>query len=63
MSITRDHGEIVLECDKCSETIETGEEDFNAAWNEAKTQGWRAYKEDDEWCHSCPACVSGPRLL
>lgn len=65
MSATRDHGDMVFECDKCGEVYEAAESDFHVAWDEAKREGWRAFKneESDEWCHSCPDCVNTRNLF
>lgn len=57
MTITRDGGEIVFNCDSCPEFVETGEEDFQEAFALAKRDGWRARKEGAEWVHDCPSCA------
>ncbi len=61
MSITRDNGEVVFNCDKCPEIVETGEEDFQEAFAGAKSEGWRAVKIGNEWEHRCPTCVEDER--
>ena len=45
-------------CDSCGENeIEISSHDFNEAWEEAKSEGWRCFKnDDDEWEHRCPEC-------
>lgn len=46
-----------FECGSCGE-IEFFEGDiFQQAWAAAKESGWRAFKDDGEWCHSCPECA------
>lgn len=55
--IERDGGNIVFHCDECPEVRETGESDFNTAWQSAKRDGWRSFKKGSEWLHSCPSCV------
>lgn len=49
--------EMQMWCDKCDdESIFVGE--YSECINEAKTEGWRIYKDADElWCHICPMCV------
>jgi len=53
--IDHQHGRIVLECDSCTEVVESerGEqwEDF---WRRMKSDGWRSAKIADEWLHGCP---------
>lgn len=50
-------GAIVFECDSCDEVLESGQADFNSAWNLAKREGWRARKIGTEWVHECPGCT------
>lgn len=46
-------------CDECPESIETGEEDFRAAWAIAFSSGWRAFTgPDKKVAHACPVCVA-----
>jgi hypothetical protein len=54
--IVRQYGKIIFECDECGDTFESNTREFDEAWENAKDEGWRAYKEDGEWCHSCPDC-------
>jgi hypothetical protein len=54
--ITRQHGNLVFECDTCDEVLESATSDFGAAWNQAKRDGWRAKKIGTEWVHECPNC-------
>lgn len=57
MSIHRDRGVLTFECDSCDELFEWHDvEEFGAAWNDAKHQGWRAKKIGTEWVHTCPDC-------
>ncbi len=53
MSLHRDHGEIVFECDGCGETLETLTTDFWAAAAKLKDEGWRTRKRGQEWEHFC----------
>lgn len=54
--IDRQHGQIVFECDGCDETIETGEDEWNEAMAQFRSERWRAEKVGDEWTHLCPRC-------
>lgn len=56
MTIDRQHGDIVFECDGCGETLETAQADFGAAFNFVKREGWRAKKIGNVWSHYCDAC-------
>ena len=62
MSITYDHGDIVMSCDGdgCHDSIETMTPNFGAAINAAKRQRFVARKRpgSDEWEHFCPVCAS-----
>jgi len=54
--ITRDHNEIVFECESCSETLETGEEEWNDAYRKFNHEGWKAVKGKGGWGHYCYKC-------
>lgn len=55
--IERDGKEITFICDVCDES-ETEEGDFYDIWEELKSDGWRAFmNEDGDWEHRCPDCV------
>lgn len=51
--ISRNHNDIIFECDACGDTLETMQADWNSAWNTAKRQGWRSKKMDGAWEHYC----------
>lgn len=57
MTITREryNGPITLECDhpRCADVCETECSDFVSAIQKAKSRGWVARKEGDEWVHFC----------
>ena len=53
MSITKDRGNIVFECDCCSETLDTEEKDFEDAMRTAKDNGFKAICIYGEWKHIC----------
>jgi predicted RNA-binding Zn-ribbon protein involved in translation (DUF1610 family) len=58
MTTHRDSDCIVFECDTCGAEHEGDDDEFMEVWNYAKSLGWRAYQEDDEWMHKCPACMT-----
>ena len=58
MSIIRNHGFIVFECDDCGETLETGVKEFYLAPEAAKQEGWDISKANGEWIHRCPECYA-----
>lgn len=53
MSVTRDYGDVVFECDTCGEIIETHTDDFMDALSFAKGEGWIVSKDGDDWVHFC----------
>lgn len=54
--LDRQGGEIIFECEGCSDTLETGERDFSEAKAVLDTEGWRARKLGSDWLHYCPGC-------
>jgi hypothetical protein len=54
--LDRQKGEIVFECDGCSDTLETGEREFSEAKHALDAEGWRARKLGSDWMHYCPGC-------
>jgi len=57
MSMTRDHGDFVFECDSCGNALETNEDDFNVAISALKREGWKSAKSGSSWKHICPDCT------
>jgi hypothetical protein len=57
MSIDRQHGKIIMECDECTETKEGDGIDFHVFIEEAKKEGWAVSKILQEWQHICPGCL------
>lgn len=48
--------QVTFFCDKCDEEFVTSGS-FRDAWESAKGDGWRTFKNaDDEWEHRCPDC-------
>ena len=56
MTVHYPHGKIALSCDGCPETYEATATEFREALDEAKAEGWRAYKVGNDWEHLCPDC-------
>lgn len=56
-SYERSDGKMLYECDEegCHESSE-----FYGSWSEcvqeAKEEGWKAYKFEEDWFHTCPSC-------
>jgi hypothetical protein len=48
-------GTFVVNCDECTEYLETDTDDFHDAIAYMKSEQWRVAKNaDDEWVHFCP---------
>lgn len=56
MTINRDHGLVMFECDDCGEVFDSEIHDFSEAWQAAKEEGWVAAKLGGKWEHFCPEC-------
>ena len=57
MSLTRDHNDIVFECDTCNELLETGTSSWESARNILHRNDWRPYKVKEAWLHRCNECA------
>lgn len=59
MSIRRDRGDIVIQCDveTCPNEFTLHDDDFQLTWNSAKREGWETKKIAGEWLHACPGCM------
>lgn len=53
---TRIHGNIVFECDSCTETLDTRTDNFKAARAVLGTQGWQSRLRGPVWFHYCSEC-------
>lgn len=52
MSLTKDKGLIVFQCDECHDTLETETNSFQEALDLLKaTRGWQARKLGRDWYH------------
>lgn len=59
MSITRDKGKLVVQCDECHETLETDETNFEMALVAARNEGWQNCYHKGHWFNLCSqACRS-----
>lgn len=53
--IARQGLRILIECDSCDEVFEGDERaEFAAVWAEAKRDGWKSRKINQDWVHGCP---------
>jgi len=43
-------------CDFCPETLDTDEDEFLAAVNVMRREGWKVFKQNGEWFHKCVSC-------
>lgn len=53
-------GDYTIECDSCSDFVDTVEGEAEAAWKEAASEGWHRVYDSDSYCytHYCPDCWS-----
>jgi len=58
--LDRQHGDVIFECEGCSDVLETGTGNFDSALNLLRREGWRAVKFGDDWQHYCPRCKAVP---
>jgi hypothetical protein len=55
--IDRQNGGIIhVECDSCSEVLDTETKDFDAARDVMRREDWKVRKIGREWIHGCPKC-------
>lgn len=45
-----------VKCDKCGKVASSPAPDWATFWAARKAEGWRAYKDGDNWMHECGAC-------
>jgi hypothetical protein len=57
MTIDRQKGNIVFECNGCHEVLETDTANWDTAMNLLHREHWRARKKGDEWHHYCDKCI------
>lgn len=54
--IRNSKGEVGLECDECGQTFWGGTLEFREMIDDAKANGWKIRKIEDEWTHECEEC-------
>ena len=54
MSIQKDYGKYILQCDTCPEAEEF--DSWEAANAYRKAAGWKIWNFKSEWLHFCPEC-------
>lgn len=50
-------GELIAECDECSEEQPGGTLEFREFINDLKGREWKIKKDGDNWVHLCPTCA------
>ncbi len=56
MTLSKDHGDLVFECNTCEATLTTNQAQFSAAMTLGRRNGWKAIKRGSVWEHACPKC-------
>lgn len=58
MTLSRQYGLVVFECDDCGDALETETRDFHEALERLREEGWRTLpgRTDHEWRHKCGTC-------
>jgi hypothetical protein len=55
---------LTIECNHCEESDSfTDEPSFGDGWLTAIRHGWRAYRNGNEWTHSCKSCSTDMGVL
>ena len=58
MTIYREDGYFIAECDTCGDTFDTEVREFYLVPETIKQAGWDITKDAHRsWTHKCPACV------
>jgi hypothetical protein len=57
MTVDRQYGRIIFECDRCSDPYETPDRHFDKAIARIKDEGWLVTKDGEMWVHICPNCI------
>ena len=58
MTVISDNGLHMCACDGCGAELDT-HDDFQAAVDEAKGEGWLVARDGGTWTHHCTACRDG----
>lgn len=56
MTLIRDHGKIIFECDSCTANLETDSSNFDIALEELWRHNWRSYRRNGTYEHRCSDC-------
>jgi hypothetical protein len=56
MSIHRQKGNVIIECDRCETQFTLDSPDYELTWAAAKRDGWEAKKIGKDWVNGCPNC-------
>lgn len=56
ITIRKDDGELVAECNECGMSEYGGTLEFREFVDQLKESGWAIRKDGDEWTHTCPDC-------
>ena len=59
MSVERQDGIVIFECDNCGEELDTDETEFVDALDVLREEGWKAFKVSGDWVHHCGDCRGG----
>lgn len=54
--LDRQKGNFIVECDKCSEVLDTETSSFDSALNIMRRNGWKSRKIGEDWVHWCGEC-------
>jgi hypothetical protein len=57
--LEKDGHTFTVQCDFCPDTHDTDEDEFLAAVEAVKREGWKVFKQNGEWFHKCGCCPAG----
>lgn len=58
--IKQEHGVYIASCDRCGQTINTGQKSMQQAANYlSRAEGWDSWPRGRVWRNFCPGCVEG----
>lgn len=65
MTLIREDGKAELVCDACDRETAgpVHAEDYEILLTDAKAEGWRTSRIEDDWRHRCPSCVKAGRPI
>lgn len=58
MTVQREYGEIIFECDECGALLDTHTKDWQESKSVLERDNWSYARDDDtnEWLHFCETC-------